>query len=306
MTRALAFAASILVAAATTVAAPLRPQQAAARPSGDSASMPANGAVTGWTRTGQPRVFGGADLYGYIDGGAELFLEFGFERLTIQKYRSGGDEIAVEIYRMADPAAATGIYLMKRGKEARDPGFAARHTVNPHQLLLVRERYFVAINNLSARNAAPATLVGLARAVASTLPADRLPVELQRLPARALVAGSERLVRGPFGLQAISTLGEGDILQLGGRIVGVAGTLRDPAGDRTRLLVVYPDSAAATRAFANLQARLDSYLKPTAKSATRLVFKDYENRFGVATVDARSIEITLGLSQEPREPVTKR
>ncbi len=45
--------------------------------------------------------------------------------------------MAVEIYRMADPVAATGIYLMKCGKETRDASFTERHTVNRHQLMFV-------------------------------------------------------------------------------------------------------------------------------------------------------------------------
>jgi hypothetical protein len=251
-------------------------------------------------------VFGGADLYGYIDGGAELFLEFGFDRLTLQKYRSGRNELAVEIYRMADPVAATGIYLMKCGKPTRDPSFAARHTINRHQLMFVRERYFVTVNNLSGADAPGADLVTFGRAVASTLPADRVPVELSRLSAQGMVAGSERLVRGPFGLQSIYTLGEGDVLQLGGRIVGVAADVRDQGVERTRLVVVYPDDAAAARAFENLRQHLDSYLKPVTSRATRLVFRDFENTFGVATVSARTIELTLHLAKAPQDSAADR
>jgi hypothetical protein len=282
------------------------PRQAAARPSGDGPLMPADAAVAGWKKAEAARVFGGADLYGYIDGGAELFLEFGFDRLTIQKFRSGRNELAVEIYRMADPVAATGIYLMKCGKPTHDPSFAARHTINRHQLMFVRERYFVTVNNLSGGDAAGADLVKFGQAVASALPADRVPVELSRLPARGMVADSERLVRGPFGLQSIFTLGEGDLLQLGGRIVGVAADVRDQGGERTRLVVVYPDGAAAARAFANLRQHLDSYLKPVTTDATRLVFRDFENKFGVVTVSVRTIDLTLHLAKAPQDPSAKR
>ncbi len=308
MRRALAF---VLVPAlwgiphAASAASP-GPRQATAQPAGDSSLMPADDAVAGWKKSETARVFGGADLYGYIDGGAELFLEFGFDRLTLQKFRSGRDELAVEIYRMADTVAATGVYLMKCGKPTRDPSFAARHTINRHQLMFVRERYFVTVNNLSGGDAVAAVLLTFGRAVASALPADRVPAELSRLSAQGFVAGSERLVRGPFGLQSIFTLGDGNVLQLGGRVVGVAGDVRDQGGERTRLVVVYPDAAAAARAFANLQKHLDSYLKPVTSSATRLVFKDFENKFGLATVNARTLEVTLHLARAPQDSAAKR
>ncbi|MDZ7636238.1 MAG: DUF6599 family protein [Bacteroidales bacterium] len=43
-------------------------------------------------------------LYGYINGGAELYLEYGFD--TLISYRSGyarGGIFKVEVYRMKDP-----------------------------------------------------------------------------------------------------------------------------------------------------------------------------------------------------------
>ncbi len=285
---------------------PVSARQPAGRPAGDGALMPADEAVAGWKRSDSVRVFSRADLYGYIDGGAELFLEFGFDRLTLQKFRSGSNEMAVEIYRMADPVAATGIYLMKCGRPTRDPSFAPRHAIGRQQLMFVRERYFVTVNDLSGTDRLGLELLKFGRAVAAGLPADRVPAELSLLPARGLVAGSERLVRGPFGLQSIYTLGEGDILQLGGRTVAVAGDYPDPTGPRTRLLVVYPDAAAASRAFANLRQNLDTFLKPVTISATRLVFKDYEKMFGLATVSARTIEVTLHLERAPQEGVRMR
>ncbi len=63
----------------------------------------------------------------------------------------------------------------------------------------------------------------------------------------------------------------------------------------------YPDAAAATRAFAYLRKHLDSYLKPVTSGATRLVFKDFENKFGVATLRSQTIEVTLHLAKAPQE-----
>jgi len=272
----------------------------AARPAGDSALMPADSAVPGWKKVDNLRVFTKADLYGYIDGGAELFLEFGFDQLTLQKYRSGSHEVAVEIYRMTDPAAATGVYLMKRGKETPDATFRARHTINRHQLMFVRDRYYVTINNLSGADQMQGALIAFGTHVTAKLPADRVPAEMKALPQAGLLPGSERLVRGPFGLQSFYSLGEGDILLMGGKVVGIAGDYKDGAAKTTLLLVTYPDASAAKKAFANLQTNLDSYLKPVTKTGTSLVFKDYENKFGVVTLSGARLEVRLHLAKPPQ------
>lgn len=276
------------------------PRQAGGRPAGDAALLPADAAVPGWKKVENLRVFSRADLYGYIDGGAELFLEMGFEQLTLQKYRNGATELAVEVYRMTDGQAATGIYLMKCGKEARDAAVDLRHTINRHQLMFVRERFYVTVNNLSGAEQAAPDLVRFGKLVAAKLPADRVPSELGRLPAQGLVTGSQRLVRGPFGLQALYTLGDGDILRLGGRIVAVAANYKDGQATTTRILVSYPDLAAAKKAFANVQQNLDKYLKPVATTAAKLVFKDYENKFGSVALAGREVDIRLHLARTPQ------
>ncbi len=274
--------------------------QTGPRPSGDAALLPADNAVPGWKRADAPRVFARADLYGYIDGGAELFLEFGFDQLTLQKYRNGARDVAVEVYRMVDPVAATGLYLMRKGKETRDPGFAARHTANPHQCLFTRDWFYVSVSSLSGADALQHDLVAMAAEVAAKLPADHVPADLGRLPAKGLLAGSERLVRGPYGLQALYTLGDDDILLMGGRVTGVAANYADPPGTAfTLLLVSYPDAAAAGRAFANLRQHLDKYLTPVTSGPARLVFSDYEHKFGVAALSGRQIEVRVHLVRQP-------
>jgi hypothetical protein len=55
------------------------------------------------------------DLFNHIDGGAELYLEFGFERLRIQAYTYGKAEISLEVYEMTGPASALGVISSRRG-----------------------------------------------------------------------------------------------------------------------------------------------------------------------------------------------
>jgi hypothetical protein len=278
----------------------------AARPafaqSADLKLLPADGFAGAWKKSAPPRTFTSADLYGHINGGAELFLELGFEQLTVQKYKDGANELGVEIYRMTDATAARAIYIARRGKETPDPTLKTRHTVSRHQLQFQRDKYYVIVNNVSGGTAVTPVLVNAAATIVKLIPADGPIPALALLPKAGLVPNSERVIRGTYTLQAIFTLGDGDMLSLGGTLTAAAGDYKGAAGTTTLIVSDYPTPAAAAAAFAYLTNHLDSYLKPTTKTSSKLVFQDFEKKYGIATVAGKRLEIRLRLTQPPQAP----
>ncbi|MCJ7587849.1 MAG: hypothetical protein MUQ00_08130, partial [Candidatus Aminicenantes bacterium] len=53
---------------------------------------PAADFAPGWS-LGDKLVFVKGNLYDFIDGGADLYLEFGFERVLVQRYKNGEAEL---------------------------------------------------------------------------------------------------------------------------------------------------------------------------------------------------------------------
>ena len=49
-------------------------------------------------------------LFGYMNGGAELYLEYGFDRLAVTEIVDGDTGYKLEVYKMDDRASAFGIY----------------------------------------------------------------------------------------------------------------------------------------------------------------------------------------------------
>jgi len=266
--------------------------------------LPPDGFMRTWRRSERVRVFTSGDLYGYIDGGAELFLEFGFEQLTVQPFTSnlrasGSGEVQVEIYRMTDPIAATGIYLMKCGKESTEPSFQERHTINQYQVLFKRDRYFVIVNNVEGEAENRSAMIEFGRFIASRLPAEK-PLPLgEPLPKKGMIKDSLRLIRGPYGLQSIYTLGEGDILQLHRNLTAVSARYEDAGQKRTVICIDYPNEQSASGAFIHIQRNLDHYLKLQAKNERRLVFIDYKGEYGIISLAGRRLTVELHLSKKP-------
>ena len=262
------------------------------------APLPADGEVAGLRRDGSAELFRGAELYGHIDGGAELYLEFGFDEVTVRRYAGGGAALEAELYRMSDADAALGVYLSRCGRETPDAALPTRHTVGRLQLLLVRERFLLVLTGDPERPPDRTALLAFAGAVADRLPP---PVEVAApawLPAAGQREGSLRLARGPVALQAVVELGEGDALSLGGRTTAAAAHYDDD-GLTTRVVVEYPDEATAAAALDHLRGALGPSLEVVSADGGRLRLRDRSGRPGEAALDGRRLAVTLGRAATP-------
>jgi hypothetical protein len=84
------------------------------------ALLPAGGDARGWVKDGDPQEFVGEDLYTYINGGAEIYQEYGFRRVVVQDYENAaGKSVSLEIFEMETPAAAFGIFTFKRSGQGK-------------------------------------------------------------------------------------------------------------------------------------------------------------------------------------------
>jgi hypothetical protein len=259
--------------------------------------------ISGWAKAGPPALFRGGNLFDYIDGGAEIFLEFGFDRLLVQEYRKEDSEIGLELFEMESPESALGIYLMKCGDETPIEGLPARSSGDKTQFTILKGAAFIHINNPAGKESLVPVMVDLARAVLESIPQGGSVMLLDELPPENRIAGSERLVRGPYALQSIFTFGEGDIFELRGKIFAVAADYRDQEGEpSTRLIISYPDELRSAAAFQNLLDNLDPYLKIIEKRERRIVFKDYRQKFGTVDRNGRKLEVRLNMMAGPAQP----
>ena len=245
-------------------------------------AIPEPGFAPGWAKAGPLRTFTGQDLFNQIDGGAELFLEFGFVRLRLQAYARGKAELTLNAYEMESAASALGVYLMKMGRETPFPEVAARNSSEEVQLTIVKGRYFVQVDNLGDVPASKAEAVALANAFLAGV-AEETGRDAARRSSRprAGCAGSERLIRGPYGLQPYFTFGEGDILSLGGRIFGALAEYRMPDGTTfTRLIVPYPDRRCGGRRAGPSQSQPRPLSESHRRPARRFRFRRFPGQEG--------------------------
>lgn len=210
----ISLAAAIVAAAGMTVFADASTVAAAAAmiPQGQQASQDTSqrnlppdfmgvAGIAGWVVSGTPRTFAKETLYGYVDGGAEIFLQYGFRNLTVyelvpDKPAAKRKGMTLEIYRMASPAAAFGIFSTRReGNETVSPGIKTAHWIGVEQTNLVKGDLYINILSSGCTQDEVETFVfSLDRA----LPAAETPrpQAFSCMPEFSLLPGTERYICG--------------------------------------------------------------------------------------------------------------
>jgi hypothetical protein len=71
--------------------------------------------MVGWKQSGEIQIFSRANLYDYINGGADLFLKYDFQELKVAEYENDRKAfVTIEVYRHKTPIDAFGIYSQER------------------------------------------------------------------------------------------------------------------------------------------------------------------------------------------------
>ena len=263
-------------------------------------SLPQDNFVEGWLKSAKERSFSKEALFNYIDGGAEIFLEYGFKNLIVQDYKKGTAELTLNIYQMENADAALGIYLKKCGRETPRTEIKARNSFDRFQLSLVKNNFFIQIDNFRGKEEFSPAMISLAASILAQIPKGKPSTLLSILPQKNLLAGSQMIIRGPYALQPLYTFGKGDVLLLKGRVFAVAGDYADEQGTVfTRLIIQYPDSERAEEAYQNLLANLDSYIKIIERKKNKFSFVDYKKKFGIAEINGNIMEIRINLISKP-------
>lgn len=148
-----------------------------------------------------PRVFTGASLFGYMNGGAELYLEYGFSLASITEITFMGGKYKTEIFRMNGPEEAFGIFSVSKFRCLDMPAYSSFTCRTRYQLQICKGSYYISIISSAgteADSAASARIGGIlsGRIADSEL---NLPEYLPGIPEEAIKSGCF-LAKGRLGI----------------------------------------------------------------------------------------------------------
>ncbi len=186
-----------------------------------------------WTMEDNLRVYEGDGLFELVDGGAALYLEYGFVRAFALRLARRESRISIEVYLMSGPEAAFGIFsYLAAGSISSAAPFGEQGGRGEGFVLFWKGPYAVTVTTLEGE--APSALDTFALAVDRELPAGgKEPASVTVL--RQLGAVDPVFFRGRLGYQKTRGLLSSDLLRVE---EGAMGTI----GDCTAVVLLYKNA----------------------------------------------------------------
>jgi len=209
-------------------------------------------AINGWTWDKEDRIFDRETLYNHIDGAAEVYLSYNFQKALVRRYtKPGHPDIVAEIYRMGSSFDAFGIFSL----EQQDPeaGIGQGSEFGGSLLRFWKGNTFVAILGEGEGKDLEAALLELGRKLAEGIKkTGALPEALKFLPDNLPGFNSRDklcFLRSHILLNRCYFLSHSNILHLGKETEAVFARYSQ-GPDKIRLIIIhYPSEAGAEAAF---------------------------------------------------------
>jgi hypothetical protein len=162
--------------------------------------------IEGWQIGSDILKYNPENLWEYINGGADQFIDYGFESLKATEFSQNTLMVTVDIYDMKLPLNAFGIYRAQKPEGVKILNIGTESLISlPAQCLLLKDRYYVKIHVLKGELTEKIG-IDLLEAVSKALPGEaKFPDEFTLLPSSGLKKSSLGHVRTNFlGLSELS------------------------------------------------------------------------------------------------------
>jgi hypothetical protein len=208
--------------------------------------------VDGWKKAGPPDIYDRTTLFKYIDGGAELYISYSFEKLTAFRYVKGKDkEIMVDVFDMGNSYNAYGVFSQGRESVSKEIGQDSEYSSG--LLSFWKDRYYVALLGYPETPEKQQVLLKLGREISRLIPREGpLPPILSSLPTEGLIPESIRYVHHHVWLNSHYFISNDNILLIDPKTEALLAVYRR-AGEKYFLIFIkYPSLQQAQAAEARL------------------------------------------------------
>jgi hypothetical protein len=290
----LARSAAILTSAWITLMAGIH-----SRAWGQPATLPPT--AGGWTRADSVGVYAGKDLFLLIDGGADLFFEYGFVRALSSEYSRPPDaSTATELYEMKNTSAAYGLFTSFTAGTGTAVPVGQEAVLGEGYCIVWKGPYVAMLTAAYVDSASARTLLDLAgkleKGIRQTGP---LPALCSLLREHSIDSRTMVYVRGKLALGNHLPRAWAAALPAADGVVGASGASR-------YLILEYADSTAADGALRTAAAEWHKLQMPLSRdSGGRWIIQEQSQGTAMLEQQGRYV-IAVSGSREESETLESR
>lgn len=156
--------------------------------------------MAGWRQTGEVQIFSPANLFDYINGGADLYLKYDFQELRVAEYQNDRkSSVTIEVYRHKTPLHAFGIYSQERLHNADYLEVGAQGYSEKGVLNFLAADCYVKMSGVDVGPGEREVLQAFAKKVVENLGGKgALPTILASFPREGEIRNSEKFIAREF------------------------------------------------------------------------------------------------------------
>ncbi len=146
--------------------------------------------------------FDGKSLWGYMNGGADIYLEYGFQIMRVEEFSIDEESIKLELYKMDGPLAAFGIYSFKTFKCRKTQLITSLDCLNPFQFQILCGDFYIQLISESGSEKASRLMLDIADILMKKLDQKKLVLPVIYLSESLNLSPFEiKMLKGDLGIQ---------------------------------------------------------------------------------------------------------
>lgn len=221
--------------------------------------------VNGW-HASDDKYYDPESLYDYINGGAELYISYGFKEVLSRTFTNAdGEEIQVEIFDMQNPENAYGVFSQQREEEETQFGQGSQVVLG--SIIFWKDRYFVSMMNHNETPEVKKGMREIAASIGSRIKNEgEKPDIIQYLPKDNLDPASIRFFKHYIWLNAYYYIAEENYFNIDKQTGAVLAKYNTGDPRTIMLLIEYPNKDETNAAWGSINEKIegvttgDSYL----------------------------------------------
>ncbi|MFP4488202.1 MAG: DUF6599 family protein [Bacteroidales bacterium] len=205
--------------------------------------------INGYEASGQDKYYSPENLFSYINGGAELFISYNFDKVISRTYTMEGQPgIVAEIFDMKEAKNAFGVF--SHGREVLDETYGQGSETYEGAILFWKDQYYISIVTDEETGVSREAIRDLAAIIDRLIPEEgELPAILERIPEENLVPESVFYFHHYVWMNALFYISSENILNIDDNTDAVLARYTENQSAHYLLIVEYDTEEKAGEAY---------------------------------------------------------